>query len=77
MSEKKTFEEMLERLDAIVRALEKGDVPLEQSLALYTEGAGLIKTCTELINQAEQTVVRVQKGADGAPVESPFAGDEE
>lgn len=76
MSEKKSFEDMLERLDTIVRALEKGDVPLEESLALYTEGAGLLKNCTTLITNAEQTVVQLQKGMDGAPVESPFMGDE-
>lgn len=75
MSEKRSFEDMLERLDTIVRALEKGDVPLEESLALYTEGAGLLKSCTGLITDAEQTVVRLQKGMDGAPVELPFAGD--
>ena len=76
MNEKRSFEEMLERLDVIVRALEKGDVPLEQSLALYTEGAELIKCCTGLLNDAEQTVVRLQKGMDGAPVEFPFVGEE-
>ena len=76
MSETKSFEDMLERLDSIVRALEKGDVPLEGSLTLYTEGAELIKRCTALLNDAEQTVVRLQKGMDGAPVEFPFAGEE-
>ena len=35
----KTFEQMLARLDEIVRSLEKGDAPLEESLSLYTEGA--------------------------------------
>lgn len=76
MSENKSFEEMLDRLDAIVRTLEKGDVPLEGSLALYTEGAELIKRCTGLLSDAEQTVVRLQKGMDGAPVEFPFAPEE-
>ena len=38
----KTFEQMLARLDEIVRSLEKGDAPLEESLSLYTEGAELI-----------------------------------
>lgn len=36
----KTFEQMLARLDEIVRSLEKGDAPLEESLSLYTEGRG-------------------------------------
>ena len=43
----KTFEQMLARLDEIVRSLEKGDAPLEESLSLYTEGAELIRTCTK------------------------------
>lgn len=73
----KTFEQMLARLDEIVRSLEKGDVPLEESLALYTEGADLIRVCTKQLNEAEQTVVRLQKGADGAPVELPFIPEKE
>ncbi len=77
MAETKTFEEMLARLDMIVRKLEKGDAPLDQSLALYQEGAGLIRLCARQLDEAEQTVVRLQKGADGAPVETPFdPGDE-
>lgn len=66
----KTFEQMLARLDEIVRSLEKGDAPLEESLSLYTEGAELIRTCTKQLDEAEQTVVKLQKDADGAPVET-------
>ena len=69
------FEDMLARLDTIVRTLEKGDVPLEESLALYTEGAELIRLCTARLNEAEQTVVRLQKGPDGSPEELPFEGE--
>jgi len=75
-NENRSFEDMLSRLDVIVRALEKGDVPLEQSLSLYTEGAELIRLCTARLNEAEQTVVKLQKGADGAPVELPFPGED-
>ena len=70
--EQKSFEEMLRRLDVIVKALEKGDTPLEESLALYTEGAELIRLCTAQLNAAEQTVVRLQKAPDGSPEELPF-----
>lgn len=73
----KTFEQMLARLDEIVRSLEKGDAPLEESLALYTEGAELIRSCTKQLDEAEQTVLRLQKGADGAPVELPFTPEKE
>ena len=74
--ENKSFEEMLARLEEIVRALEKGDAALEESLTLYTEGAELIRLCTGKLTQAEQTVVRLQKGADGAPMELAFAEEE-
>ncbi len=76
-TEKRSFEEMLQRLDVIVRALEKGDTPLEESMALYTEGTELIRLCTARLNDAEQTVVRLQKGSDGAPLESPFPKESE
>jgi exodeoxyribonuclease VII small subunit len=68
----KTFEETLTRLDEIVRSLEKGDAPLDESLALYTEGAELVRSCTKQLDEAEQTVVRLQKGEDGTPTEVPF-----
>ena len=76
-TEKRSFEEMLDRLEEIVRAMEKGDVPLEDSLRLYPEGAQLIRTCTEQLNAAEQTVVRLQKGPDGEPVELPFDSEDD
>ena len=71
------FEDMLTRLDDIVRTLEKGEAPLEESLALYTEGAELIRRCTKQLDEAEQTVVRLQKGPDGSPVELPFDTESE
>ena len=80
MSEEKkerSFEDMLKRLDVIVRSLEKGDTALDESMKLYTEGAELIRLCTKQLNEAEQTVVRLQKGIDGAPEELPFTGENE
>ena len=67
-----TFEQAAARIDEIVRALEKGDAPLDMSLAMFEEGAGLIKTCGKMLDEAEQVVVRLQKGADGGPEESSF-----
>ncbi|MDR2501988.1 MAG: exodeoxyribonuclease VII small subunit [Oscillospiraceae bacterium] len=76
MAAKKTsFEENIRRLDEIVRALEQGSAPLEQSLALFEEGAGLIKTCSAMLDKAEQTVTKLSKGTDGEPVEEPFAAE--
>ena len=78
MSGKKaTFEQQLQRLEEIVAALEKGDAPLADSLALFEEGTKLIAACSNQLDQAEQQVVKLMKGADGAPVELPFAEQEE
>ena len=71
-----TFEEKIARLEEIVAALEKGDAPLADSLALFEEGTKLIADCSGQLETAEQTVVKLMKGADGAPVELPFADQE-
>ncbi len=72
MNENKSFEESINRLDEIVRSLEKGDAPLSESLKLFEEGTSLITNCDKLLSEAEQTVVKLKKGADGEPVELPF-----
>jgi len=71
MSEK-TFEEQIARLEEIVSMLERGDAQLADSLALFEEGTKLISACSKQLDQAEQKVVKLMKGADGAPVELPF-----
>ena len=78
MSAKKlTFEQQLSRLEEIVAALEKGDAQLADSLKLFEEGTKLIASCSKQLDQAEQQVVKLMKGADGVPVELPFeSGDE-
>ena len=68
----KTFEQSLSRLEEIVRLLERGDAPLSESLGLFEEGAGLVKTCSKLLDEAEQKVVQLRKGPDGEPEELPF-----
>ena len=78
MSAKKmTFEESISRLEEIVSLLERGDAPLADSLALFEEGTKLIAACSKQLDQAEQKVVKLMKGADGAPVELPFDTGEE
>ena len=73
MSAKKlTFEQQLERLEEIVAALESGDASLADSLKLFEEGTKLVTTCTKQLDQAEQQIVKLMKGTDGAPVEVPF-----
>lgn len=70
--QKLTFEAAMQRLDVIVRMLEQGDASLEQSLALFEEGAKLLKLCNGMLDDAEQKVVSLQKGPDGVPVSAPF-----
>ena len=69
---KLTFEQASARVEEIVRLLEKGDAPLDRSLALFEEGAKLIKICGKMLDKAEQTVVRLQKGANGESEEVVF-----
>ena len=75
--ETQTFEQQIQRLEEIVAQMEKGDAELADSLALFQEGTALIASCGKLLDEAEQTVVQLMKGADGAPVELPFDTEEE
>ena len=72
----KTFEENMARLEEIVTLLEKGDAQLGDSLKLFEEGTKLVNTCRKELDKAEQQVVKLMKGGDGAPVETPFAVEE-
>ena len=67
-----SFEQSLARLEEIVRHLEKGDMPLSDSLALYEEGTALIASCSRLLDEAEQKVVKLKKGPDRYPIETDF-----
>ncbi len=71
-----TFEEKMTRLEEIVSKLEKGDAQLGDSLLLFEEGTRLVSACRAELDKAEQQVVKLMKGADGAPVESEFASEE-
>ncbi len=78
MAEKKlNFEQSMERLQEIVAALEKGDAPLADALKLFEEGTKLASACSDLLDRAEQKVVKLVKSADGSPREEPFACEEE
>lgn len=71
MAEKFVFEMAMKRIEEIVRLLERGDAPLDQSLALFEEGTGLIKKCSAALDQAEQKVSLLVKGPQG-PEQAPF-----
>ena len=78
MAEKKlSFEQSIARLQEIVSALEKGDAPLADSLKLFEEGTKLVSSCTAMLDQAEQKVVKLVKSADGTPREEPFEGEQD
>ena len=66
----------MQRLEEIVRQLEQGNVPLEASLKLFQEGTALVKSCTALLDGAEQQIVKLMKTADGTPAETEYVRDE-
>ena len=67
-----TFEQALQRLDDIVKQMERGNVSLDDSLRLFEEGSALVRQCRAQLDQAELKVVRWMKGPDGNPVEMEF-----
>ena len=72
---KQTFEESMGRLEQIVRAMERGDVPLEESLKLFQEGTQLVQTCSKLLDDAQLQIKKVMTAADGSPVLEDFADE--
>lgn len=73
MSQKNpTFEENMQRLEQIVRAMERGDVALEESLKLFQEGTELVRVCGKLLDEAQLQVKKISVAADGTPVEEEF-----
>jgi exodeoxyribonuclease VII small subunit len=59
------FEKALEELENIVRRLERGDVPLEDSIAIYERGEALKKHCEALLKKAEARIEKITIGPDG------------
>ncbi len=58
-----TFEEQLKQLEAIVERLERGDLPLEESLVIFEQGIGLSDACKKELDAADGRVqVLLQKG---------------
>lgn len=67
-----TFEQSMARLEQIVRAMERGDVPLEESLKLFQEGTELVRSCGKLLDEAQLEVKKIMTAQDGSPVEEEF-----
>lgn len=74
-NENATFEEKMQRLEQIVRSMERGDVPLEESLKLFQEGTKLVSDCGKLLDEADMQVKKVVAGANGEPVEEAFSDE--
>ncbi len=64
---KMPFERTIEELESIVKRLEEGKVPLEESVAIYERGEVLKKRCQELLRQAEARVEKITLDASGKP----------
>jgi exodeoxyribonuclease VII small subunit len=62
-----SFEDALKRLEEIVRQLESGDVPLEESIRLYGEGDRLRAQCEQRLKSAQARIDQIQIGGDGSP----------
>jgi exodeoxyribonuclease VII small subunit len=59
------FEKALAELDEIVRRLERGDVPLEESIAMHERGVALREHCDQLLKKAEARIEKITLGPDG------------
>ena len=65
----KTFEQAIEKLEAIVEELEQGDLTLEETIKKFEAGMELSKFCTDKLNQAEQKLKKLVKTEDGFQLE--------
>lgn len=72
MSDKRSFEDKMLRLEQIVKAMERGEVPLEESLMLFQEGTTLVQECSKMLDDAQQQVTKIVTQPDGTPTEEVF-----
>lgn len=62
-----SFEDALRELEQVVGQLERGEVPLDQSIALYERGAALKKRCEAKLKDAEEKVAKLTMDGEGSP----------
>ena len=73
-----SFEGLYRRLEEAVEKLEKGGLPLEESIALYEEGMQLAKRCQEILDKAELRITKLRDSfAQAGLAEQPLAGEDE
>lgn len=73
----RSFEKDLERLEQVVKDLEEGDLPLDESLKRFEEGVRLARACEKALTQAEKRIEALVKDDDGNLVAEPLDGDAE
>ncbi len=74
--ENQSFEAALAELETIVRTLEQGTAPLDQSIELYQRGDALKRHCEARLKAAQARIEQISLGPDGQPSETrPFDGD--
>ena len=69
------FEQSLERLDVIVKLLESGNAPLEESMKLYEEGIALVRACNSALERTEAKIKLLQGGENGNYTAVPFSAE--
>ena len=71
-----TFEANMQRLEQIVRTMERGDVALDESLKLFREGTELVRSCGKLLDEAQLQIKKVTTAPDGSPVLEDFSDED-
>jgi exodeoxyribonuclease VII small subunit len=72
-----TFEQLYERLEETVGKLERGGLPLEQSIELFEEGMELAKRCQEILDKAEQRIIKLRESfIEPSLPQEPLAGED-
>jgi exodeoxyribonuclease VII small subunit len=69
------FEEAMKKLEAIVEAMESGDLPLETLLTRFEEGSRLARICQARLADAEVKIQKLERDSAGEPVLTPLAAD--
>jgi len=72
----KTFEEAISELEEIVQLLEKGDLPLEESIEYFHRGIELSRDCTKKLDEIEKRITMLIENENGELVEEPFSIEE-
>lgn len=70
-----SFEEALKKLESIVEAMESDELPLDQLIQRFEEGAALAKLCQDRLSEAEVKVRRLEESLDGVLVARPLSED--